>query len=621
MKIVLLVSVILTINEVESQCGFPGIPNGIDEANFKFLKTTEQSIAYYRCKDANDIILNDPEGLTGLKSYAARTCQKGTWLGRLPQCGKKTDHDIHLGELTVVHQDGEQNVLLSTAEHPAYELNVNENSCLLVEHNVTEWRMKLLNYSLNTYVEFELMLAEDYEEETKIHNIGLTLDVGKNHKCELVTFKSVPRYAVTHSGNQGIIRSFLLNRFNSSSSTSYFVTVVGFLCERIALPTKNMTYDNKIDSFFSNTATLHSELEDIIEAFCDVKVFHPEPFRCGRAEVPLNGKHKVNSRRSTVDGKYGHLTEFLQANVTYECEKHFELYFVDNEYEINGGLLCGPDGRWMGTTPTCKPINSCSMNQPKEADRISVDFASYTYWNQTKVAYKGTTATYSCKGNDSSPDKLAMMGHQILSCRETGNWSSPEPRCLYQSELTTDSIDKTSFSIQTSFFPIIYSLFAILLLLSIVAGLTLYIYSHKLNAKKMAERQARLDRARINIDMPTKKDDDNYYTICYNEKRKSENYIIPTDEYDYNEADDYVNMDRSPNYGSAPKHCFKDDQHYLDVIENYANEFIHSRNASYEEVTASPTYPRPRTPTSRRPPKPQDPVYDDVCYLNSYSGK
>src|SRR5438128_656406 len=68
-------------------CEFPGIPNGIDVANFKFLKYTENATAFYRCKDPNDIILTENNGNFGLKSYATRYCSRGSWSGLLPQCG------------------------------------------------------------------------------------------------------------------------------------------------------------------------------------------------------------------------------------------------------------------------------------------------------------------------------------------------------------------------------------------------------------------------------------------------------------------------------------------------------------------------------------------------------
>ena len=77
-------TLIILINdcEINGDCSFPGIPNGIDVAHFKYLTYTENATAFYRCKDPNDIILTENNKNFGLKSYSSRYCSKGKRFNR-----------------------------------------------------------------------------------------------------------------------------------------------------------------------------------------------------------------------------------------------------------------------------------------------------------------------------------------------------------------------------------------------------------------------------------------------------------------------------------------------------------------------------------------------------------
>lgn len=495
-------------------------------------------------------------------------------------------------------RDNEWEVLLP--KEPDEVEFLDEDNCIEIPEDATEWSVKLTNFSLSSYVEVEVKVEEEVDDD--IMSIPLMLNVGEHQRCDRVSVKSVPRYA--YSGNLGVIRSYITKNMNVTQSKAYFVYLVGFLCNPVS---NGYRYNRQIPSYFTSTFAVNLNNSNVVTAFCDMKILHPEPFKCGRAQIPLNGKSEVHSLEANIPEKYGDFSSTLQAKVTHTCNEFFQLDHADDQYQKNDGLLCGPDGRWIGQPPTCRPTISCPMIKITSTDRITLDYEDYTYWNGSETAYKNTKATYSCKNsiNVTNELKLTLSGNQIVTCQTNGSWSHTEPQCLYPHELLSEETGIMNLP----FFLVIVTLLAAFLLLSLIAGIASYIYVRKVRARKRKERnRKRNTMPGVNMLCDKKREEDNYYTISYGDLRKSQidNYIIPADDMDgyaaYNDqrVAMYAEMSDTKSNSDYDDIFSMEEHNYISVIENYANEMVRKDERL------------PSRKTRRRPPLPVPIATDDL---------
>lgn len=120
-----------------------------------------------------------------------------------------------------------------------------------------------------------------------------------------------------------------------------------------------------------------------------------KPSNCGSPDIEENTTISENDYRI---GKF----------VTYQCP-------VGHMVMGERRRICGSDGFWTSSAPTCKYVNCGPLLNIKNGNVNLLE--SRTTFN--------ATAVYSCDQNHT------LMGNQTRVCASDGQWSGEEPQCLF----------------------------------------------------------------------------------------------------------------------------------------------------------------------------------------------
>ena len=135
---------------------------------------------------------------------------------------------------------------------------------------------------------------------------------------------------------------------------------------------------------------------------------------CGDLSDPSNGQVTLTG---TTFG----------STATYECNTGFTLMG-------NMERTCQDDGNWSENEPTCVGRSCCPVLyfyswylEPTNPLSPAIDCGDLDEPSNGQVTLTGTTfgsmATYECDSG------FTLVGNQVRTCQDDGNWSGTEPVC------------------------------------------------------------------------------------------------------------------------------------------------------------------------------------------------
>ncbi|KAI1290769.1 E-selectin [Halotydeus destructor] len=503
----------------QSLCPFPAIPNGIEETSLNYLRhpcfrSSDNLTADYRCTDPGLHLLFEPDGTYGLKSVLRRVCTRGQWQGKAPVCAEySAKTDLEKVTLTELERGVKKVKVLSPTTKPAALLD--EDGCLPGYANTLEYVVNLEKPIIGSYVEVEVKLGTP-DDDPNVAELPIRLNIGPLYSCKIVAVKNQFQFGrKLVSTKEGLVKYFLQETLNYTTGNIYEVAIISFFCDVDEAKRGEVSNYGLIPAYYTDKVTIVAE-EFYVEGFCDIRFAHGDSFKCGEPENVLFGKFETHIRKIVVS-KVGFVN---QAVVKYSCDEGFTLN--NKNGAVADELHCGPDGRWIGQVPSCRPWVTCPFADAQGGERMNVKYEGYMYLDSKIVAIMGTTAIFSCKNDDSMNQSLALVGRQAIKCNQHGRWSSKKPECLHPSEFAHRSniVLEPLDQIRTdSMVAILLAVIGLVVLLSIVVMYTFWAHmQRRLRAeRRKAEPTSRRSSAEKEEPVPGEKksDDDNlYYSIC-----------------------------------------------------------------------------------------------------------
>lgn len=524
---------IKTLNLVNCECGFPGIPEGAEFIN-QFSKYEENLTVSYKC---NDKAYEIPYQQT-------RTCFKGKWSNFLGRCADESTIHKSISQILIFESKakkilaniipGQLNSSFGHAsvvekypkgwalskQNTAYDDIENDQidkydaKCIgSGSRRAQKWTVKLNKSSIISFIEIGMINDEVFESKD-YDSFPIKVIVSPFRECRLVGRKTED---ASPSYYNILIKQFVdkIRVDTKTYKTEARKQILEYLCDMthefsLSSP-KIEESENNMPQNISISITENSFIENVI--LCSVRIWRFHPLKCGDPEIPFAGKVKVQ--------EFANMRHDFYAK--YSCDDGYDL--EDNEIIFdNFNIYCGPDSNWIGRLPKCRPRITCpllSHRDPTDYSRPLFEYKNTIFSDEEETAIKDSIVVFSCKRIFDKHSKtyvnMTLKGQKVITCTQNGTWNAVEPSCV-QSDQDNEESENSSTILTT----ILVTLAGTLCAVGLIAGLTFYFFRKKFSKKQEIQKVTQ------NRYSCVKKEEPIYDVILEDHPHQEEAYVCMT---------------------------------------------------------------------------------------------